>query len=203
MKAGADISEHLKTAIGDAAFDTPDRDPRSARIANYNGSTDNHTSEFIVSEFVKPDCSIRYIVATLAFGMGVSIPDIRHVVIWGVPKSVLLLWQMIGRCARDSGDGSADFYATRASLAQKPVPSDNMVHLVKSLQNPAAETCARVFILKEFRTSGMDVSRIDELEHRQDCTNNCLECKCDRCQCCNFCQDKCPCNVPERSAQNV
>ena len=44
---------------------------------------------------------MRFMVATTAFGMGVDVPDIRLVVHFGLPLSVIDYYQQIGRAGRD------------------------------------------------------------------------------------------------------
>jgi superfamily II DNA helicase RecQ len=57
----------------------------------------------IIDEFTKPTSSIRLIIATSAFGMGIDIPDVGAVLVPGMPKTSLSLWQLFGRAGRDGG----------------------------------------------------------------------------------------------------
>jgi len=52
---------------------------------------------------------IQKISATSAFGMGMDFPQIRWVILWQVPYSILDLAQMIGRAGRNAGGSSLSF----------------------------------------------------------------------------------------------
>lgn len=60
---------------------------------------------------------IDIIVATKAFGLGVNIPSIRHVVHVGLPESVSLWMQEFGRAGRDGQQAYAHlFFCEREDL---------------------------------------------------------------------------------------
>ena len=46
-----------------------------------------------MSGIVNADGTIRVLIATVAVGMGIDIPDITLVIMWGQPQSVLQIWQ--------------------------------------------------------------------------------------------------------------
>ena len=66
----------------------------------------------ILDEFRKPDSKIRVLFATEALGIGVDIPDVRRVVIYGFPapkKDLGIALQRGGRAARDGKPGVCIF----------------------------------------------------------------------------------------------
>uniref|UniRef100_A0ABM0MP67 DNA 3'-5' helicase n=1 Tax=Saccoglossus kowalevskii TaxID=10224 RepID=A0ABM0MP67_SACKO len=70
-------------------------------IEMFHAGLVDEDKERIVKEFVKVDSVIRCVIATVAFGMGVDVSDVRCVIHWGVCTSVLEYWQEVGRAGRD------------------------------------------------------------------------------------------------------
>ena len=61
--------------------------------------------------------SKRILVATTAFGMGVGVPDIRLVVHFNLPLSVIDYYQQIGRAGRDGETSHAVLLYSREDIA--------------------------------------------------------------------------------------
>ena len=45
------------------------------------------------------DSQMHCMIATKALGVGVDIPDIKHIIHWGCPASILQYWQEEGRAS--------------------------------------------------------------------------------------------------------
>lgn len=67
----------------------------------FTGPTSAPLKEEILSSFSPKDTSLRIVIATVAFGMGIDYPDIRQVIHFGVPTSAEDLVQQTGRAGRD------------------------------------------------------------------------------------------------------
>lgn len=66
--------------------------------------------EEVLCTFSKSDTSLRLVIATSAFGMGVDCPDIRTVVHWGLPSTLEEYVQETGRSGRDGYPATAILY---------------------------------------------------------------------------------------------
>ena len=64
--------------------------------------------------------SLRCLISTNAFGMGINIKDIRHVIHWGIAKNALSYWQEVGRAGRDGQPAYADLYVVPRLFSAKP-----------------------------------------------------------------------------------
>ena len=60
----------------------------------------------LLEQFTSPS-SLRVIIATVAFGMGVNCPDVRQVIHWGVPEDTEMYIQESGRAGRDGKSACA------------------------------------------------------------------------------------------------
>ena len=58
-------------------------------INMFHASLDDEYKNQILFEFKKEESEIRLLFCTIAFGLGVQIPDVRLVIHWGPAKSML------------------------------------------------------------------------------------------------------------------
>jgi ATP-dependent DNA helicase RecQ len=58
------------------------------------------------------------LVSTSAFGMGMHVPDIRHLTLWQPPSTLIQLAQWIGRCGRSGEKSEATLHWNRRDLLQ-------------------------------------------------------------------------------------
>lgn len=96
VSATALLYVHFKEALRERG--TPDR-----LIDMYHRSIDDESKKRILESFKKPDSCIRCLFATIAFGMGIQIKDIRIVVHWGWQNHVCHIGRkLVGRVAMAS-----------------------------------------------------------------------------------------------------
>ena len=141
-------------------------------IGTFHAGLCNKDQKTIIQNFVKEESTIRLIMCTVAFGLGVNIPDVRFVVHWDACDSTLQYWQDAGRAGRDANEAKAYMYATKSSI----------VHINGTI------SCFRKAILN-CMIPGSSESNI-----KQPCTLKCDPCECDQCFCCSICMATCPCN---------
>ena len=186
LNDAAEVYSHILFKVGAMAWLSSTRDPSLRIIDMYHSSCTPKDQLRVTKEFVKKDSVIRCVVATIAFGMGVDVSDIRFVVQWGPSKTALDFWQEIGRCARDGLRGEAVLYIIPRSLDPRKV-DQSFATICKSAK------CFRLLVLKELLIPGMSTEPLNALENRQSCDLNCSSCCCSLCLCCSNCKQSCKC----------
>lgn len=134
--------------------------------------TSGSTSEMrdaILQEFCKKNTSLRIIIATNAFGLGVDCADITRVIHWGPPSTLEELAQETGRAGRDGSPSEAILYYKKFG---------------KFLSNPIknygenSSTCRRKMMFQNF----LFTSSTDYCESPTAC------------RCCDLCAPLCNCS---------
>lgn len=158
------------------------------KVEMYHASTDDDSKKRILGEFSKPDGRVRVVVSTIAFGMGIAIPNIRMVIHWGAPKSFLAYWQEIGRAGRDGKPALAVAILYPRSLCPR-VCDNNLKEMFVS------EECIRRGVLLNLLTKDMDANKVPKASK---CENKkCIKCICACCLCCSNCFSRCTCEGKE------
>lgn len=106
--------------------------------------------------------------------MGVDIPDISRVLIWGLPDNLVTLWQQVGRAGRNYQKAVAIVY-----IFSKPRKNRVVFPL---------NICYRQYIIRNFYKCQNFV-----VVHNACVTNDGDNCNCSYCNCCTFCAGRCPC----------
>ena len=158
-----DVYGDLMDTLGESAWEG-----HESIVELYFSNSARTSQEELLKDFPSTDSTIRCLVTTVAFGMGVDIPDVRNVVHWGPSENVLAYWQEVGRCSRDSAPGNAHLYVFPRSLAKNLVDK-NMFDLVNT------KTCYRKAILEFLFVQGMDKETILTASNRKGCCVICGE----------------------------
>ena len=122
----------------------------------------------ILDAFCKPSGTLRLVVATVAFGMGLDCPNVRRVIHWGAPEDIELYLQETGHAGRDNLPSTALLY---------PVTGD----AVRGIEAPIREystnieKCRRKLLLDQF----------EGIVEGDSCSSLCM--------CCDVCESKCDC----------
>lgn len=139
------------------------RDEDGKRILGMYHSTLNTTTDTAVIHRFK-EGRIRCLVSTIAFGMGINIPDIRHVFHYGPPTSIMEYWQDVGRCARDGLPGQATLLRVTV-MGYRPDPT--MKALLATCE--AGRMCFRQGVLQEL----WPLQPVDEPAEADQCCSIC------------------------------
>ena len=95
--------------IGDAIYTDHPPSVHNRLVEMFHREADVESKERVLRRSMG-DTTLRCVVVTIAFGLGVNIPDVDIVINWGPPTDTLTLWQEMGRCARDGRRGLAVLY---------------------------------------------------------------------------------------------
>ena len=136
----------------------------------FHRSIDGRSSTRVLDSFRTEESTLRCLFATVAFGMGIQIPDIEVVVHWGLPKSVLSYWQEVGRAGRDGSQAYALCYAYGRSMIKK-ITDESIIQIAKSALKK--DVCPRFALLKYM--SIKDMANIDLEQTGRPC-NGCGDC---------------------------
>ena len=120
--------------------------------------------EAILDCFVKEDSVLRVVFATVAFGMGLDIPDISQVIHVGLPAEIELYVQESGRSGRNG-------QLTKAILLK-----NSSSHSSRAMKEYASNTqeCRRMVLFRTF----LEFTRNHQVNG---------------CKCCDICAAACSC----------
>lgn len=138
----------------------------------FTACTHPTVKNIILRQFQQPDSTLRVLVATVAFGMGIDCPNIRRIIHWGCPEDVETYMQETGRAGRDGLPATAKLYSS------VNVSASHTSESMKEYCKLKTEGCRRNFLLQEFDTS----SEITESSGCKCCDLCCFKCKCDLCK---------------------
>ena len=67
----------------------------------FTSCTHPTVKENIIQGFCNPQSKLRIVIATVAVGMGIDCPNVRHIIHWGSPSDIEMYLQETGRGGRD------------------------------------------------------------------------------------------------------
>lgn len=146
------------------SYDTSKSSKLSANnriIDFFHGTIDSATQERIIKRFSDPSSNLRCMIATIAFGMGIQVSNVRYVLNWGAEKDILLYWQEVGRAGRDGSASYAIMYLYQKKLDSRYF-DDSMINLVDTVRQRSA--CMRKTILQYLFVEGMSQEQLDTLD---------------------------------------
>ena len=176
------VFEFILQQLGKAIHVPQVRTGNNRLVEMFSSIVDDSTKSRVLQLF-RRNTKLRVVVGTIAFGLGVDIPDVRRVVFWGYPDTFCHMWQEIGRCSRDGASGEAIVYACSIPSAA-PTPPE-----LRATITAKGDTCVRRGILQHIWLSAM--GQLPDFGLK--CAKLCTTCACSYCNCCTYCRSVCPC----------
>lgn len=179
----SEIYSWLMYQLKEKAYVSNTIHPKDSIVSMFHGHISPALQQHILEQFRNSTSTIRLLVCTIAFGMGIEVKDIKRVVHWGKVQSILAYWQEVGRCGRDGLPAQAIWYPTSVAGQDHEV-------LKKMRDN---QQCIRKTMLQAFK-----ITDSEEQEELSNCQlDSCVQRSCHLCSCCSHCRETCQCGVLE------
>lgn len=112
LNAIASLMNYIMLMLGEYAFHPPtSKERENCIIGIFHSLTLEKNKDRVSKSLKNTDPGVkRVVLATRALSMGINFPDIRYVVLWGPPRTVLDFHQEVGRAGRDGLMSNAILY---------------------------------------------------------------------------------------------
>ena len=97
--------------------------------ATYHSRTQEEVKDFITSSFNDDNCTIRFLVATIAFGMGVDCKGLHNIIHFGPPSTLDDYFQESERAGRDGLLSNAHLIVYPKALVSKNITKETYLLL--------------------------------------------------------------------------
>ena len=121
--------------------------PSLRLVDMYTACTHPDVKDTLLTQFQSSDSCLRVVVATIAFGMGLNIPNVRKVIHWGPPGDIESYMQETGRGGRDGLPATAILYASVST------PGSKTEDAMKDYCQLKPGNCRRKYLLSCFDTT--------------------------------------------------
>lgn len=125
--------------------------PENRIFAQYHSEYTERMKDYIVTELCKEESKIRLVFATVALGMGLNAPHVRHVIHYKPPTSLEKYFQETGRGGRDGEQAKATLYFNNTDIRKnRPGITESIITFCEN------DTCLRQFMLGHFGYNAPD-----------------------------------------------
>lgn len=186
-----DIFEYFERNLKERFLVSTDKGQKRI-VEMYVKETDDITKKSVVERFTAKNGSLKIVVATVVFGMGVDCPNIREVYHFKSPSSLMDYLQESGRAGRDGLPSKAFlFYSSKEfgnCLSKLKKKGKNSVMHIKDLEDMKRYCdniciCRRFFLLEHFdgaENAKKEIS-LHQITPHMCCDICSLKCTCDDC----------------------
>ena len=138
----------------------------------FDACTSESVKKRIVESFTKPDGAVRIVISTVAFAMGIDVPNIHTVIHWGAPSDIECYVQETGRGGRDGKATTAVLYCNKTENVQDRHMQESMRSYCMTMR------CRRQQLMAQFNESGSVATPV----YMHMCCDVCAEqCTCESC----------------------
>ena len=134
----------------------------------FSACTTAAVKDSILNSFCSAQGTLRVVIATVAFGLGLNCPNVRRIVHWGPAGDIEQYLQETGRAGRDG------------------LPSQAILHVADLRAHPTEET------MKEYYKNKTKCRRELLLSHFEQHTVK-TPVGIQKCKCCDICEKTCNC----------
>ena len=146
--------------------------PENRLFAQFHAAQTTQMKNGILQQMCSAKSIVRVIFATIAIGMGVDVPNIRHIIHISPPGTVKQYFQETGRAGRDGKPACAILYYSNRDIGKnRPGMEDSMRSFCKN------DTCLRKELLKS-----LDFLSHDVMHQLHLCCSVCKK-ACECCEC--------------------
>lgn len=159
----------FQSELGNDMYIDDSLDPKKRTVEMFHSRIDELNREHILNSMGMPDGSVRVLIATIAYGMGIDCKDVKVVIHYGPSYNLETYPQESGRAGRNNTE-QCKSVMLYSSLMMKYCSEDIKVYARDS------STCRRKMLLENF---DVEVSSLPGYEHLHQCCDTCQkECKC-------------------------
>ena len=139
----------------------------------FDACTSESVKKRIVESFTKPDGAVRIVISTVAFAMGIDVPNLHTVIHWGAPSDIECYVQETGRGGRDGKATTAVLYCSKTEVTRDG-------HMQDSMRSYCLNTmlCRRQQLMAQFSEAGSVATPV----YMHMCCDVCAkQCTCESC----------------------
>ena len=176
IKVTTFLYSFFMSELGDDMYFDNSGDPKKRTVEMFHSRIDDRNRDHILESMGEPNGSVRVLIATIAYGMGIDCKNVKTVLHYGPSYNLETYLQESGRAGRSNHE-MCKSVVLYSSLMMKQCSEE-----IKSYVRESS-TCRRKILLKNF---DVDLEKLPAAEPAHNCCDFCKKnCKCQG-DCCDF-----------------